>query len=184
MPGRTPYDAVEAFLEPIQDALSCIARAKISLSPGGRHTTSHIHALALNESNPVRLRRGASSAVLLKLGMRYEVVRTEQMQERGAWRVSTRAYMYELQTESGELVWSYHWHPDSTVTVPHVHIGHTQLAEDAVLLYKAHHPTGRISLESVIRICIAEYGVTPRRDDWEKILEIGEADFENYRTWP
>jgi hypothetical protein len=29
--------------------------------------------------------------------------------------------------------------------------GTRQLAEDAVLSYKAHHPTGRVSLESVLR---------------------------------
>jgi hypothetical protein len=53
----------------------------------------------------------------------------------------------------------------------------------AVLSYKAHYPTGRISLESVIRTCIAEYGVSAQRSDWEQTLALRESDFENYRSW-
>lgn len=140
-----------------------------------------IHALTLNSNTPISLK--CRPELLLKIGMLYEIVRTEEMTERGVWRVSTRGYMYELQTSSGELVWSYHWHPTSKVQNPHAHIGHTQLAPDAVLSYKAHHPTGRISLESVIRTCIAEYGVTPMNEDWEKILAAREGDFEAHRTW-
>jgi hypothetical protein len=91
--------------------------------------------------------------------------------------------MYEMQKASGELIWSYHWHPTSRVRSPHAHIGSTQLRKDAVLSYKAHYPTGRISLESVVRTLIAEYGVSPMRDDWEETLSEREGDFEMHRTW-
>jgi hypothetical protein len=140
-----------------------------------------IHALTVNDNEPITLK--CRPVLLLKIGMLYEIVRTEEKVERGRWRVSTRGYMYELQTSSGELVWSYHWHPAGKVRNPHAHIGHTQLAADAVLSYKAHHPTGRISLESVIRTCIAEYGVTPMNEQWAEILASRESDFETYRTW-
>ena len=112
--------------------------------------------------------------------MQYEIVRTDQRRE---WRVSTRAYAYELQTSSGELVWSYHWHP-ATLRGPHAHLGRTQLAEDAVLSQKAHYPTGRVSLESVIRACITEHGVVPLKDDWDTTLDLRERDFVTYRSWP
>ena len=170
-----------AFLEPIQEAVSCIARAKISLSPNGRAMEGRIHALTLNSNQPLALK--CRPVLLLKIGMQYEIVRMQEAADRGPWRVSTRGYMYELQTASGELVWSYHWHPTSKVHSPHAHLGHTQLAPDAVLSYKAHYPTGRISLESVIRICITEYGVTPMSESWEKILAARESDFEAHRTW-
>jgi hypothetical protein len=168
-------------MRPLQDAVSCVARAKISLSPGGRGVTGKIHSLTLNQNTPLSLR--CRPALLLKIGMLYEIVRTEDRPERGTWRVSTRGYMYEMQTASGELIWSYHWHPASKVRGPHAHIGHTQLAPDAVLSYKAHHPTGRISLESVIRTCISEYGVTPMNPKWAEILDTREGDFEEYRSW-
>jgi hypothetical protein len=35
----------------------------------------------------------------------------------------------------------------------------------------------------VTRNLIADYGVSPMRDDWAKILEIRETDFEAHRTW-
>jgi len=52
-----------------------------------------------------------------------------------------------------------------------------------VLSQKAHYPTGRVSLESVIRACITEYRATPLRDDWDKTLALREGDFQLYRTW-
>lgn len=159
-----------------------MARAKICLSHDGRTRLGQIHALTLNSNVPIAL-KCEKPRLLLKIGMRYQIVHTEDRPERGLYRVSTRGYMYEMQTASGELVWSYHWHPDSRIANPHAHLGHTQLASDAVLSYKAHYPTGRVSLESVIRICIAEYGVSAMRDDWTEVLDRRETDFQTYRSW-
>jgi hypothetical protein len=157
-----------------------VARAKITLSHDGWGGTGRTHGLTLNNDVPVKLK--CRPVLMLRIGMLYEIVRTEAP-DRPPWRVSTRAYAYEMQTASGELVWSYHWHPTAAVPNPHAHLGHTQLAEDAVLSQKAHHPTGRVSLESVIRACITEYGVTAQRDDWDKTLALREGDFQLYRSW-
>jgi hypothetical protein len=92
--------------------------------------------------------------------------------------------VYELQLSSGEAVLSYHWHPTSRITAPHLHLGAAQLAQDAVLSHKFHQPTDRISLESVVRACITEYGAEPLRDDWEKVLEMREGQFRAWRSWP
>ena len=170
-----------AFVEPLKDIVSCVARAKINLSHDGWGMVGKIHGLTVNRDQPITLR--CRPALLLKVGMLYEIIRTEDKPERGSWRVSTRGYMYEMQTASGELVWSYHWHPTGKVRSPHAHLGSTQLRDDAVLSYKAHHPTGRISLESVVRTRIGEYGVSPMREDWAELLAAKEADFEVYRTW-
>jgi hypothetical protein len=180
LPGRTPREAVDAFLEPIKDSLSCIARAKITLSHDGWGASNTIHGLTVNNDQPVKL--VCKPPLMLRIGMLYEIIRDDDPR-RGPWRVSTRAYAYELQTSGRELVWSYHWHPQSTVTNPHAHLGHTQLAPDAVLSHKAHHPTGRVSLESVIRTCISEYGVEPLQEEWDKTLALREGDFEIQRTW-
>jgi hypothetical protein len=180
LPGRNPREAADAFLDPLKDAVSCVARAKITLSAGGWAKTGKVHGLTINDDQPIKLK--CRPALRLRIGMLYEIVRTDEP-ERQPWRVSTRGYAYEMQTESGELVWSYHWHPSSTVSNPHAHLGHTQLAEDAVLSQKTHHPTGRVSLESVIRACITEYGVAALRDDWDKTLALREGDFQLYRTW-
>ncbi len=139
-------------MEPLKDIVSCVATAKINLSHDGWGMAGKIHALTVNRDQPITLK--CRPALLLKIGVLYEIIRTEDKPERGPWRVSTRGYMYEMQTASGELVWSYHWHPTGKVGSPHAHLGHTQLAADAVLSYKAHHPTGRISLVTVNRVGI------------------------------
>jgi hypothetical protein len=66
---------------------------------------------------------------------------------------------------------------------PHVHLGQTQLRDDAVLSYKAHHPTDRVSLESIVRACITEYGVQPLRPNWEEVLRLREEQFKLWRRW-
>ena len=113
---------MSAFLEPIGDTVACVAKAKINLSPNGRAMVGKIHALTLNDDKPITLK--CRPVLLFKVRMQYEIVRTEHEPERGPWRVSTRGYMYELQTASGELVWSYHWHPTSnwrTACPPRAH---------------------------------------------------------------
>jgi hypothetical protein len=152
------------------------------LSPGGRDVTGKIHALTVNNDKPITLRCDRLR-LLLKVGMKYEIIRNELTPEAGLWRVGTRAYMYEIQTASGEMVWCYHWHPTSNFNNPHAHIGSTQLAQDAVLSNKAHYPTGRISLESVTRSLITDYGVSPLQENWAKTLEVRETDFERHRSW-
>jgi hypothetical protein len=42
---RTPREAVDAFLDPLKDVLSCIARAKLTLSHDGWDGTGKIHGL-------------------------------------------------------------------------------------------------------------------------------------------
>lgn len=158
--------------------MSCVAHAKITLSQGGWGETGRVQGLTLNTDQPVKLK--CRPVLMLRVGMQYEIVPADQPKR---WRVSTRAYAYELQTSSGELVWSYHWHP-TTLPGPHAHLGRTQLAEDAVLSQKAHYPTGRVSIESVIRACITEHGVVPLKDDWDKTLVLRERDFLAYRSWP
>ena len=66
---------------------------------------------------------------------------------------------------------------------PHIHLGHTQLREDAVLSHKAHHPTDRVSLESIVRTCITEYGVQPLREVWAETLRLREEQFKLWRRW-
>ena len=38
-----------------------------------------------------------------------------------------------------------------------------------------HLPTGVISLPDVLRLAITELGVTPQREDWERVLAEGQS---------
>ncbi|WP_157610005.1 hypothetical protein [Spirillospora albida] len=164
----------------MQDTLSCVAKAKITLSEGGYTTVGRVHGLTLNRNEAVKP-KGAHH-LLLRVQMQYEIVPVDEP-GRDPWRVTTRAYNHEVQNSSGEGVVSYHWHPQSRVKDPHVHLGHTQLAKDVVLHNKLHIPTARLSLEGVIRHCIEELQVKPLRDDWDPVLATRKADFEAFRKW-
>jgi hypothetical protein len=56
------------------------------------------------------------------------------------------------------------------------------LAAGAVLSTKTHVPTGRISLEQVIRHVI-DLGAKPLHDDWEVRLDESESPFMAHRSW-
>jgi hypothetical protein len=120
----------------------------------------------------------------LEIGMRYEII--EEPGERGPWKVRTRGYMYSVQTADGAEMLAYHWHPvgQSTETRPHMHLGSVTLQPDLVITKKTHIPSGgRISLESVLRLCVRELGVAAARDDWEQLLADSEDLFKMWRTW-
>jgi hypothetical protein len=77
--------------------------------------------------------------------------------------------------DSREII-AFHRHPiqDGAAATPHVHIGPAATGRDAAFLpgrfHKTHIPTGNIALEDVIRMLITEFGVEPRRADWESVL--------------
>jgi hypothetical protein len=69
---------------------------------------------------------------------------------------------------------------DSEAPHPHLHIHQPGAAG---LPRKAHYPSNRVSLESVIRTCISELGAAPLREDWDSILALNEGKFLPYRSW-
>jgi hypothetical protein len=63
---------------------------------------------------------------------------------------------------------------------PHVH---AYGARDNLTLHKLHLPTGRVSIEAVVRFLIEDLDVVSRRDDWRIILDRHEEAFRRSRTW-
>jgi hypothetical protein len=107
----------------------------------------------------------------------YDLVQVDDP-DRGPWKVRTRGYWYHVVSDAKTEVLLFHWHPDgkSTEQGPHLHIGSSQLTREAVISHKDHLPTGRVSLESVIRLVIANYGVVPLRSDWqERLAEVSDG---------
>jgi hypothetical protein len=47
---------------------------------------------------------------------------------------------------------------------------------------RAHLSTGPVALEDILRLVITEFGVTPRRADWDTVLQRTRHTFE--RQWP
>ncbi len=136
-----------------------------------------MHSLTL-ANGPILLN---DDGVQLEIGLQYTIVRTEQPGA-GPYKVSTRAYNYALLDINGETLIAHHWHPygASSHQLPHFHI-HTPAG--AGMTHKQHHPSGRVSLEQVIRFCIEELRAEPLRDNWNEILAFNEGRFKLYRSW-
>lgn len=163
-------------MEPLQQTVSCLTNKPLIVSPGGRggrrrSSSGRVHSLSVADG-PILLDGGLT----LEVGMLYEIVETDDPQ-RGPYKVTTRGYAYAVH-EGRNLAAAHHWHPtdDSSYHEPHIHI--------PAIFPGLHFPCGRTSLEEVVRFCIRELGVEPRRDDWEPILAMNEDRFQTYRTWP
>lgn len=142
-----------------------------------------MHALLLNNGRPTVLRTSTGRGrLLLDVKMQYRLV--EEPGPRGPWRVRTAAYQYRIETENGQEVISFHWHPrtPSPTTYPHVHIGSVALQPNGVLDHKDHVPTGRVALQAVVRHAV-ELGAHPIRDDWEERLMSTQDEFLKESSW-
>jgi hypothetical protein len=63
------------------------------------------------------------------------------------------------------------------VDYPHAHVACDMLTS------AAHLPTGRVSIESVLRLLLDDLGVTARRRDYAKVLDDAERPFIRHRRW-
>lgn len=172
MPGDSPYQAVQAFLDPLQRSVSCLGTAKLTLSKGGKSEPNQTHAWTINGGDGLVVR----SLGTLKASMHYEIILSEERHE-GKWRVTTRSYAYELIAPDGNLSWSMHWHPvgRSFVTYAHLHLPAYGAA--------SHHlRVDRQTFEMAIQWCI-ELGAAPAKDDWERVLMETEGLHKLHRSW-
>lgn len=183
MPGKSPYQAYEAFARPLASALSCLVRAKVTCSKGGKERVGALHTLYIGSRDDDYLRLNGEPRLELRARMQYEII-ADIRAGYGPYRITTHWYDYSVRRQDGQAVIDYHWHPHSLSheVRPHVHIGSTQLKPDAVLTNKAHMLTGRITFETVIRQLI-EYGVEPSSEDWSDRLDSAEMPHLKYRTW-
>lgn len=175
MAGNSPAEALQAFIEPLSQVVSCIT--KNVLQHDGYHVGRH-HALTLSGGETVLK---GSKKLTLTLAQRYTVVSSPG--DLGPWKTRTMAYAYKLDAEDGTEVFAYHWHPyvsevSQAETRPHVHLPHDHGDGKRVRM-----PTGRVAVEDVIRLLITNFGVEPLRNDWSGVLDESQAVFETWRTW-
>jgi hypothetical protein len=180
VPGPSVPAAVNAFLDPLREAASCLGGAHFTLTPGARGDVGETHAWTLNEGRAIKLGKGLSFGA----SMQFETLDLGRSEKRGRFRVTTREYIYAVSLRGREII-AAHWHPDSSspFTEPHWHIGGVALTKEGVYLERAHIPSPRVSFEHMIRFMIEQMGVTPRREDWSEALERTESVFEAHKTW-
>lgn len=176
MTHRTRADAIRAYVRVTQQALDCITPAVLSMrspSQGGTLRLGEYQSLYLNNNHPVLL--SANVPVALVVAQRIQVLRSGGP-ERRQWTVIIQGYNYVLRLPDNSEIVAYQWDPEGPgrVNFPHLHIGRGATGSVTTFgprgLHRIHFPTKHIELEDVLRLAISEFGVEPRRDDWERVL--------------
>ena len=106
------------------------------------------------------------------------------------WRTTTLMYEYRLLDHHHRELLVYHWQPGSSYLGPdhpHLHVSASLRAQvnacdtREIDLDRLHLPTDRVTFEAVIRMLISEFGIAPRRKDWQVTLDRTEAVFREQR---
>lgn len=184
MAGQTPTEAFHAYIEPLREALQCVTQQRLTLRERDRLTAGPPYTMALSNMDPVSLK--GPFPLRLTVGQIVRIVRTDESDDpRGPFQMRTVQYLYAFSTPQGQEILSFHWTPEAiganVVTTPHLHIGSVIAVGQTALrpgdLHKAHIPTGSVSVEAVVRLAIAEFGVEPLRPNWEEVLQGTEDAF-------
>lgn len=125
-------------------------------------------------ADPLVLHSARGFILHLHLAKQYRIVEAEG--ELGRFKVQSAAYEYRIAHEDDTEIICWHWQPWGAEPRPHAHV-------PGAAIRGTHIPTGRVSMEAVIRYAITELGATPKRSDWDEILRGAEAPFLTYRTW-
>ncbi len=177
MAAESPQDAAELFLRPLRRALSCITNEYLG---GGYHPSRPTLLSFPNARNDgyIRLRSDhcqlqTQRLIEFRLSYNYEITEGAD-----GWVAHTTGYNYAFQLDNGREIVAYHFDPRRRwkVQTPHLHV--RGLAAP-LALSRAHFPTGRVSIEEVIRFAITELRVRPLLPDnlWQALLEETERAF-------
>jgi hypothetical protein len=185
---NTPRHAVTRYLTPFNEALRCIAQGTLVAALERSYVVGQESSILLNHGDPLRLRTASPPAVYLSLGQRFVVVQDEAIED-GPFRVHTLEYWYQFSLTDGVELLTFHWTPETANRqerrYPHLHIGSGLLATPTPILpgvlHKRHIPTGRVSIESIVRFAIEELGVESLIPNWSDVLDQGQAQFDHYR---
>jgi len=161
--ARTPRAAVGAFADAYQLALSCLTLDQFNVE--GYRPIDFPYRADLQRGQSVPLRHVELDIIVV---LRYRIVQVGS----ASWTVGVVGYHYELQHRDGRELMAYHRHPQGAgpVTWPHLHLG-PAIGELWRPATRAHLPTGDVTIQDIIRLAIREFHATPRRGDWEAVLQ-------------
>jgi hypothetical protein len=143
-------------------------------------------------AEPIRLRQlgGGPSGLLLDIFHAFTVVEVPGNPLSRRWRTTTLMYEYRVLDHHHRELLVYHWQPGSSYLGPdhpHLHVSaslRSQVnAHDTreIGLDRLHLPTGRVTFEAVIRMLVTDFGIAPRRNDWQATLDQAETMFHEHR---
>lgn len=153
--------------------MACVTNEQFVYVPSA---TGEVEVLTTS-TNPIALRAKTVGRCSLSLLQQYRIIEDRDL----GWKVSTVAYAYTIAHEDEGEIAVWHWHPTIKVfTRPHIHIAIEGVGR------KPHIPTGRVSVESVLRFALEDLGVAPHpshRINWQEVLQDAETPFLQHRTW-
>ncbi|MGH2532469.1 MAG: hypothetical protein ACRDJW_09195 [Thermomicrobiales bacterium] len=189
MVGRTPEEALDAFLDRFRRTVQCIAPAEmfgsgfalrrinsVTLIPHGGHAGSLV---------PLQTSDGRCD-LLLAIYEQYTVVHVPddiQRCQRCPFRISAAYYSYDIHDRNGREILLYQWRPEgvSFVTFPHLHVkqtnpisldpGSRSLEPRTVSVSDMHLPTNHVLLEDIVELLVREFDIRSRREDWANVLQ-------------
>jgi hypothetical protein len=159
MPGRSPHAAIDAYIGPLQRAVSCLpGSGKIQILTTKIKKIGDQGAWVLNGGDDDGLHIPGLGS--LSARQQFQLVATEPKPVAavaGKFRITTLSYRYKLTIDSEEIRWD--WHPggNSPEQRPHMHLS---------INPEAHLPCARTVFEDVVESCIA-LGATPTCPDWQ-----------------
>jgi hypothetical protein len=176
VPGKTPHEAVNAYVGPLQRNVSLISKGV--LIPSNRDRLDFTSVLHLPDPVPLN----GCPDLFLAFSQQYKIIKDEA---NGPFRVTTLHYKYAIETDSAEEIIGYHWHPDgpSPIKYAHLHLGPGAQIGRAQLDGKAHFPTGRVPFEDLVKLSIDVFGVKPDRTAWESVMEKTKGLFMRHKSW-
>jgi hypothetical protein len=190
--GRTLSEAVNNYIAPLAEALLCITQRRLSRPPSRGLRLNTPYEANLADMDPVALR--GQVPLTFSAGQNYEILELDEGDQRWRYAIRTSAYFYAIATAEGRSILEFHWQPDAkpardeekVITIPHMHVGPAVTAGQTVIrpdsFHKAHIPTGRVTLQSMVRLLIEELGIEPLNAKWNDILTASEtnlSDLEN-----
>ena len=170
--GKTPAEAVANFQNSLQGLVSCVTLGVLTVG-GGYSPSAYPHTIAFPENRLERM--NGASALGLRLKADYHIGRSSDPRSRAPWSVVLLGYQYSLETLDEQEIVAWHLHPDTphTMSRPHLHLGPAaELTREE--LYRAHIPTGIVTIADIVRFAITDFHVEPRRDDWQAILDAAD----------
>lgn len=193
MAGRDPKDAYDKFIDPLHEAVLCVSYTKLRLRPHPRQfATGTIYNAILGADSPVILKMSDTRRPIgITVMQQFRIIKVDGDQERGPYKTETVKYLYSISdAEDQKEIIAFQWTPEADDSrqkqYPHLHLGERFTGRDDLLpgssFHKMHIPTGRISIESFVRLVIEEFGAKPKKKDWEAIVQRNEATFIKWRT--
>ncbi len=191
----SPSDAALAFNRVFGDILGCITETRI-LFPRDVEPSQKAYPLEFKEAIPTKLTMDDRTKPALHFGFRHEFkILRDDDSGMPRYRISTVQYEYSVLDELDRELLVFHWQRNPPLTsglksLPHLHVNanvvHRSARGDETVIGmdKRHIPTGRVSLESVVRMLIEEFDVKPIHKKWSNVLVKTAAEFERRRSDP